>query len=526
MKKSKSTFTVSPSFVGFAAQCGVKLTPGQRVLCAVAFDGVEPRDLKGADRDLARLIFGSIDTLPPEARHVVVAVCGARAGKSRLLCALRLLHLALIVDLSTLAPGEVASGIIVAPDLRLARQTLRFALGAARSVPAIASLIFGETSDSFSIAREGGRSVVIECLPATRGGSALRGRSLVGAALDEGAFFRDESSVVNDVEVFKAVAPRVMPGGQIIIATTAWAEAGLAYELFTFNNGTPTTATAARAPTTLLRPDARTKSIVDRERQRDPENARREFDAEFMLAGTSFFFDSQAVDAAIGELPSGAPSAKAGAIDLAFVSDSSTNVIVGRFGEVHAVIDLLELKPAKGKPLVTREVMEAFVARAKDHGLKRLAADSHYVRTAVEYAAEHNIGIDEVPGSMKTEIYLAVREAINAKRLILPNEPRLIAQLKAIVSRPTPGGALQISSPRRAGAGHGDLVSALVLAVHAAMNGRSGPMLLSSQLRAQRGIGGACGDGYAPPFPWLQDARGHGPNDHPTSRYRDSGRGF
>jgi hypothetical protein len=34
------------------------------------------------------------------------------------------------------------------------------------------------------------------------------------------------------------------------------------------------------------------------------------------------------------------------------------------------------------------------------------------------------------------------------------------------VSKPTPGGGLSITSPRRAGTGHGDLVSALVLALY------------------------------------------------------------
>ena len=64
----------------------------------------------------------------------------------------------------------------------------------------------------------------LEALPATRGGSALRGRSLVGAVLDEAAFFRDEDYSVNDAEIYRAVAPRILPEGQTIIASTPWAE--------------------------------------------------------------------------------------------------------------------------------------------------------------------------------------------------------------------------------------------------------------------------------------------------------------
>jgi hypothetical protein len=49
----------------------------------------------------------------------------------------------------------------------------------------------------------------------------------------------------------------------------------------------------------------------------------------------------------------------------------------------------------------------------------------------------------------------------------LPNHGRLLAQLKAIIAKPTPAGGLSISSPRRVNGGHGDLVSALVLCLAA-----------------------------------------------------------
>ena len=73
----------------------VRPTPAQRVLCLVAFDGVEPGSLEGADRELARQLFGDVETIPAEARHVIALVCVARGGKSYLFCGLRLLHLAL-----------------------------------------------------------------------------------------------------------------------------------------------------------------------------------------------------------------------------------------------------------------------------------------------------------------------------------------------------------------------------------------------------------------------------------------------
>src|SRR5262249_30644541 len=127
--------------------------------------------------------------------------------------------------------------------------------------------------------------------------------SLVGAVMDESAFFRDEDHSVNDAEIFHAVAPRVMPEGQVILASTPWAQGiGLLYDLFSANHGAPRTAVAAHAPTLLLRNDARTAAMVERERERDPDNAAREFDAKFMSSGAGLFFDPSAVDAAVDRL--------------------------------------------------------------------------------------------------------------------------------------------------------------------------------------------------------------------------------
>ena len=49
-------------FTRFASETlGVKLTPGQKALASVAFDGVQPGALEGEARELARRIFGDIE---------------------------------------------------------------------------------------------------------------------------------------------------------------------------------------------------------------------------------------------------------------------------------------------------------------------------------------------------------------------------------------------------------------------------------------------------------------------------------
>jgi hypothetical protein len=377
------------------------------------------------------------------------------------------------VSLDTLAPGEVAAGIVVAPDLRLARQTLRYIAGAAHDTPSIATRIVAETSDTITLQRLDGHTVDLTCLPATRGGSALRGRTLIGAVLDEAAFFRDpETGVVNDAELFKAVAPRVVPDGQVIIASTPWAASGLLFDMFSRNHGHPVDAIAAHAPTLTLRDDAHTRALVERERLRDPDNARNEFDAEFLDSGAAEFFDPAIIAAAIARGDTLAPPHYGDVIvlglDTAFRRDPCAGVVVRRSSvtELITVLDSIEIRPPPGGALVPSETLRQIVTRAEGFGATEVIADGHYIETLKEHCG--SLRVIEAPGGQpgKVETYVKTRSAMKeGKTAIGAQYTRLASQLRQVVGRPQPGGGLSISSPRRAGS-HGDLCSAYVLAVH------------------------------------------------------------
>ncbi len=128
---------------------------------------------------------------------------------------------------------------------------------------------------------------------------ALRGQNIVAADLEECAFFRDEDAAASDVEIFRAITPRVIPGGQVIIGSTPWGPMGLLHDLWRENHGKPTTALSARAPTLLMRDNAPdVVAIVEREQARDPSNAAREYGASFASA-SSALLNGDDVDAAV-----------------------------------------------------------------------------------------------------------------------------------------------------------------------------------------------------------------------------------
>lgn len=469
------------SFCRFVASTlGVELTPAQRVLAAVAFDRVEPQDLPPDDREIARELFGDVDVFPPEARNVLALVKGARIGGSYIFVAFYSLWRALTADLTGLAAGERASAVIIAPDQRLGRQALRYCSGAIAKVPAIARLVQRSTADAVELRRPDGHAVAIETLPATRGGVAGRGRTLVSAALDETAFFRSEEFTVNDQEVFRAVEPRIIDGGMCVLSSTPWGEIGLLFNEFQHNFDNPTSAIACRAPTLLMRPSLRMRAIVARERFRDEENARREFDAQFLASGAGQFFERDTIKASAiqGAEPLDSPeygwTAYAGA-DLGLSRDRSALCIVHRTGSPpqhrHRIAELVELRPERSNPLDLRQVVATFATRALQHGCHEIVCDNYLLAVANQMATEHDSlsSCRFVACAPPGENFGKARDAFRGGRVAMPVGPaafaRLREQLALVTSTPTSAGGLSIKLPRTKQHGHCDLASALVVAL-------------------------------------------------------------
>jgi hypothetical protein len=461
----------SPSigFVAFVRDVlRVKLTPAQHVLAAVAFDGVDPIALEGEERELARRIFGDLDVVDVHA-DVVAIVAGRRSGKTYV-GSLRQVHLALTTPLYALAPGEAGYAMFLGPDLRLARQALKFARGAVKAIPRLAHLVGAATADAFSIRRPDGRVVTFEALPATRGGSAIRGRTCTGVLFDEAAFFRDqETGIVNDRDLLDAAIPGVVAGGQILIVSTPWAESGIVYEFFRDQWGSPKTALVARAATAIMRPSERKR--VERERERDPDNAAREYDCQFIGAAAGAFISAQAIDRSVVRNFRRPLAPKPGlvchaAVDLAFSENSSTITITRVERERAVLVHWEEVKPKPGLPLRPSVVIERFASIAAAHGCRTMHGDRHYLESVREHLEGTGVAFVPIEGGTeaRVKLYQAGRAGIEEGRVILPDVPRLVSQLKEISAKPLPGGGWSIKHARR-GSSHGDLAAAAIIAI-------------------------------------------------------------
>ncbi len=476
-KRAKVQSSCTPSlripsrFVDFCKWLGRPLTPGQRAFARVAYDGEAI-----GDDPIAQKIFGGNVEIPALARKTIAAVIGARGGKSYALVSLRMVWGVFVRDLSMLAPGEVAISLVVAPTLKHSKQVINYIRGALESKPELAQLMLELGGDRLAvpIRLPGGKLVTFESFAAGSKGSGVRGRTLVDAVLDESAFFSDQGDgyEVNDVDTYTAAIARVVPGGQVILPSTPWAESGLLWDTYEENYGHPKTALVGQATTLDLNDVQWTRDLVSVEEQRDPENARREYHAQFMTAGVGTYFDGNAIKDATKVYALGAERDRrfhyAAAADFAFKSDSSARVIVQWDGVKYREVYELEIKPEHDKALKPSEVVKQFADVVKLYGLSHIIADGHYAEAIREQLLESKINLLEAPAGItgKLDTHARAKACLHEGKCEFPEDAKLPDQLKQVLKSPLPGGGLRIYVKRKPGRGHGDIASAWVLAVN------------------------------------------------------------
>src|SRR5258705_1640226 len=153
-------------------------------------------------------------------------VIGRRGGKSQI-AALIAVYLAAFRDYSEiLAAGETGTLMVIAADRRQARTVLRYINGLLDSVPMLAKMVVHRTAERIDLRNR----VSIEVHTANF--RAVRGYTLIGAILDEVAFWHDDASANPDVEIVSAVRPGMatIPGALLLGISSPYARRGVLWD--------------------------------------------------------------------------------------------------------------------------------------------------------------------------------------------------------------------------------------------------------------------------------------------------------
>jgi hypothetical protein len=492
------------AFLEDDAFCGI--TPSPAVGAIV--DASEGTEVELDDAACRRIFRCARLELPRVARRLVVVGAGGRGGKTSRLLAPKAIHAAWTVPLPTLAAGEVAVSLLIAPKRRLARQGFAMVKGIIARSPVLSAAVVDETRGamlSITLQRPDGTRVRIEVGSADRGGQDARAYTLVFCGMDEAAFFyADDSYTATDADIFDAAFQRIVPGGQLWIVSTPWIDGVGVMEAYIASDwGTHVNAlVAARIGTRELNPTWDPDGEIERAIRARPggdEIADREILAIPLAKGSSSFFDPAAIKAALERMPPESKAIGSGAgADFGHTSDASALAIVNRYiGDVFAALVASEIASSSGQlPSATyTSFADVLTARA----VKSFAADGHYKETVREAFAKRGITYVEAPegNEGKAITYLHTRDALVEGRLCLGTLPpaeraRLAAQMRGVISKPMEGGRFKLTSPRRrladvlkgtATGGHGDSVSALVLALWRAGVGQAARTPESMRIR-------------------------------------------
>jgi hypothetical protein len=298
--------------------------------------------------------------------------------------------------------------------------------------------------------------------------------------MDEAAHFLSETEGPQVADrVFASLVPSTAQFGdaaRVIVASTPFGSSGLFADLFQrASSGELPDAVAEKATTAEVNPTV-SAAFLDKERARDPEGFKGEYEAEFVGSGAAYLDPDRIAEAVErrGELlPEQATGWVAG-LDPAFSSDPFGLALVGR--ERHDPERLVlgvarAWKPARrrsGSFEERRAVEDAVLAEVAEvcRGYAATVVTDQFAAPAVVERLRRaglSVRTEPMTAASKTAAFGELRARLYARGLQLYEEPTLIGELRRLRARHTTGQASVVNP--RVGGSHGDMAQALALAV-------------------------------------------------------------
>ncbi len=424
-------------------------------------------------------------TPPTEPVKEALVVAGRRGGKTRAMSALAVYLAGLCDHRSSLAVGERAVVLLIAPDTRQARVALDYATGILHSRPMLRQLIAARSEDTLSLTN--GVDLTVRSANFRR----LRGMTCVAVLADEAAFWHSDDSANPDTEILAAARPTLATThGPLIVISSPYAKRGEVYDLFRRHYGSngDSSILVAQGTSRDFNPGL-DLHIVERALRDDPARARAEYLGEFRddIEG---YVSREAVEACVEagcfERPRRPTFRYVGFVDPSGGrADSMTLAIAHAEGDM-LVLDALR---EKAPPLSPETVVAEFAEELARYGVRKVEGDRYGAEWTAEAFRRH--GIDYASASRpKSELYRDLLPAINSGLCRLLDSERLVLQLTGLERRTARGGRDTIDHSPGA---HDDLA-----------NAAAGALLLAES-SGRRGAWRMGAYGYGGPIHWYGD---------------------
>jgi hypothetical protein len=419
----------------------------------------------------------------------LVAAWGRRSGKS-LVAATWSAYDAVFRDLSAyLRWRERRSVVIVAASREQAGVTLGYVRELLENSPTLATAIVGQTDESVTVRQPmTGAHVTIRTAPCSA--RSIRGAAASTIVLDEcGHWLTDSEGPAVASRVYRSLRPSTVQfreHGRALLISSPWGQQGLFFERYSQAvSGEHPEMHASRLATWEVNPSL-SRDVLEPERHRDPLGFESEFAAEF-AAGGDALFDAGQLDARIRGRRELAPGDVAGAwigLDAAFTRDSFAAVVVDRDQGDPSRLRLVavrEWRPSPGRPVDFEHVIGEIALLGRRYGLGRAYTDQHAGQPIVQALRKAGLAASVVTltAQSKPAGWLVLRQRITDGTLELYRHDALLSQLRQVTVFYGSGGRQDVRQPRTS-AGHGDLASALMLAVSQARGASTAPVVYSA----------------------------------------------
>jgi hypothetical protein len=398
--------------------------------------------LPDSSQSLARACTGRSDAVVPERpfREAWIAA-GRRSGKSRILAAIAVFAACFIDWRPRLAVGETGTVMLLATDRSQASVLLGYCRGLIVGTPLLRNLLTGESAERLEL---GTQRVAIEVH--TSSYKAVRGRTLVAALADEVAFWRDDTSSNPAQEAVRALRPALAtlaPHSLLIGASSPYSRSGLLWDQYRRHHGREGSQVLVwQSASRTMNPSLSAKLVADALAE-DPEAGGAEYLAEFRRDVASFVAP-EAVTAAVIPARQRLPPAH-GVIYYSFIDPSGGSADSFTLGIAHTENDriVLDLAHEVRPPFDPLAVTEQFAATLRLYGLHHAGSDRYGGAWVTQAFARHGITIQHAE-KPKSQLYLEMLPLLNAGKVELLDNPRLLGQLLGLERHTARSGRDQI----------------------------------------------------------------------------------
>lgn len=339
---------------------------------------------------------------------------------------------------------------MIATDRKQSRTLVRYIAGLLRAVPVLADQVGQETAWSISLLF---RRVIIEIHTASF--TVTRGYTLAAVLGDECAFWPAEDSAQPDTEIIRALRPGLLSlrpaGSMLLIASSPYSKRGLLWDSYRRHYGRDDAPVLVWKAATLTMNATLDAAEIEAAREEDPDGARSEYDAEFR-DDISALLDRAVIEAAVvpgrHELPHVDRVAYSAFVDPSGGSSNSMCLAVAhaedRDGARVGVLDVLrEFRP----PFSPDAVCAEFAQTLREYGLHTVVGDRYGGDWPASRFEVYGVKYEPSEKS-KSDLYLAALPLLNARRVELLDNPRLVAQFASLERRTGRGtGRDSIDSP-------------------------------------------------------------------------------